>query len=81
MTFKTRSKDFLFTVGCARPLDQAIQHSTTEMLRWLTSDYGLDAVGANILPGQCVQYDMGNVYDPAYTMACKLAKRWLKPRK
>ena len=27
--------DDIFTVGNARPLDQALQHATTEMLRWL----------------------------------------------
>jgi acetamidase/formamidase len=67
----------IFTVGNARPLDQAVQHATTEMLRWLTSDYGLTLQEASILLGQCVDYDLGNVYDPAYTMVCRLAKRWL----
>ncbi len=71
--------DTLFTVGNARPLDQAVQHATTEMLRWLQEDYGLDAVGASILLGQCVEYDLGNMFDPAYTMVCKIAKRWLPP--
>jgi len=71
------SAEHIFTVGNARPLDQCIQHATTEMLNWLTSDYGLDLRSASILLGQCVQYDMGNVFDPAYTMVCKLAKRWL----
>jgi acetamidase/formamidase len=69
--------DEIFTVGNARPLDQAVQHATTEMLRWLIADYGLDPVGASTLLGQCVRYDLGNIYDPAYTMVCKLAKRWL----
>ncbi len=71
--------DCIFTVGNARPLDQCIQHATTEMLAWLTSDYGLDLRSASILLGQCVQYDMGNVFDPAYTMVCRLHKRWLPP--
>jgi acetamidase/formamidase len=71
--------DTLFTVGNARPLDQAMQHATTEMLRWLQEDHGLDAVGASILLGQCVEYDLGNMFDPAYTMVCKIAKRWLPP--
>ena len=70
--------DYIFTVGNARPLDQAVQHATTEMLRWLQADYGLDAVGANILLGQCVEYDLGNMFDPAYTMVCKVPKRWIK---
>lgn len=71
---------FLFTVGNARPLDQAVQHATTEMLRWLQRDYGLDALGANLLLGQCADYDLGNVIDPAYTMVCKLPKKLLPAR-
>jgi acetamidase/formamidase len=67
----------IFTVGNARPLDQAVQHATSEMVRWLMSDYGLDARGACILLGQCVQYDVGNVFDPAYTMVCKVPKALL----
>jgi len=66
--------DSIFTAGNARPLDQALQHATTEMLRWLQSDYGLDLVAASILLGQCVEYQVGNVYDPAYTMVCRLSK-------
>lgn len=72
--------DWIFTVGCARPLDQCVQHATTEMLTWLQQDYGLDALGANLLLAQCVRYDLGNIFDPAYTMVCKLAKRWLPGR-
>ncbi len=68
---------YLFTVGNARPLDEAVQHATTEMLRWLHEDYGLDTASASILLGQCVKYDLGNVFDPAYTMVCKVAKALL----
>ena len=68
----------IFTVGNARPLDQALQHATTEMLRWLEDDYGLDPLGSSILMGQCVEYDLGNMYDPAYTMVSKMAKRYLE---
>jgi acetamidase/formamidase len=68
---------YIFTVGNARPLDQAVQHATTEMLRWLQKGYGLSAREAGILLGYCVEYDIGNMYDPAYTMVCKLPKRYL----
>lgn len=67
----------IFTVGNARPLDQALQHATTEMLNWLGEDFGLDKVAASHLLGQVVRYDVGNVFDPAYTMACRVAKKWL----
>lgn len=69
--------EFIFTAGNARPLDQAVQHATTEMLRWLQQDYDLDALGANLLLAQCVRYDLGNIFDPAYTMVCKVPKRFL----
>lgn len=69
--------DYIFTAGNARPLDQCVQHATTEMIRWLTEDYGLDVVGAQTLMGQTVEYDLGNIFDPAYTMICKMPKRYL----
>jgi acetamidase/formamidase len=72
------SPTHIFAVGNARPLDQAVQHATTEMLRWLADDYGLDARAAGILLGQCAEYDVGNVYDPAYTMVCKVPKHVLE---
>jgi amidase len=65
----------LFTVGNARPLDQALQHATTEMLDWLDTDYGLDIVAASHLMAQTVGYDIGNVYNPAYTVVCRMPLR------
>jgi acetamidase/formamidase len=69
--------DSIFTVGNARPLDQAMQHATTEMARWLRDDYGLDGHDTGILMGQAVRYDLGNMFDPAYTFVCKLPKKVL----
>lgn len=67
----------IFTLGNARPLDQALQHATTEMARWLVQDYGLSILAASHLMGQCVRYDIANVYDPAYTVACRLPRALL----
>lgn len=72
------NKEYIFTAGNARPLDQCVQHATTEMLRWLQSDYELDPRSAHTLLGQCVEYDMGNMFDPAYTMVCKIRKELLQ---
>ncbi|MDB5473367.1 MAG: acetamidase/formamidase protein [Devosia sp.] len=69
--------DSIFTVGNARPLDQALQHATTEMLDWLTSGFGLSPIAASHLLGQVVRYEVGNVFDPAYTMVCKVERKWL----
>ena len=57
----------IFTLGNARPLDQALRHATTEMRRGLQTECGLDASSAHMLLGQFVRYEIGNVFDPAYT--------------
>lgn len=67
----------IFTVGNARPLDQALQHATTAMLDWLMAEHALSHEAASQLMGQCMRYDIGNVYNPAYTIACRIARRWL----
>jgi acetamidase/formamidase len=67
----------IFTVGNGRPLDQALQHATTEMFDWLTSAFKLSPIAASHLLGQVVRYEIGNVFDPAYTMVCKVEKKWL----
>jgi len=71
---RAENADEIMTVGNARPLDQCVQHATTEMVRWLQEDHGLDPRGAHLLLGQCARYDLGNIYDPAYTMVCRIAK-------
>jgi acetamidase/formamidase len=67
--------DEIFTVGNARPLDQALQHATSEMLRWLSTDFGLDPVEASHVLGQCVRFDVANVFNPAYSVACRLSRK------
>jgi acetamidase/formamidase len=69
--------EYVFTIGNARPLDQALQHATTEMVRWLGQRWGLDVTAASTLMGQVVEYEIGNVFDPAYTVVCKMPKRIL----
>jgi len=73
--------DYIFTLGNARPMEEALQHATTEMLAWLQSDYPLDVRGASLLLGMYVEYEIANVYDPAYTIVCKLPKRVLSELK
>lgn len=69
--------DCIFTVGNARPLEQALQHATTEMLDWLEADYGLDAISASHFLGMAVRYDIANVFNPAFSVACRIEKSWL----
>jgi len=74
---RAEDAEFVMAFGNARPLDQAIQHATTELMRLLSEDYGLDFRASSVLLGQCIRYDVGNVYDPAYTAVAKVAKEFL----
>ncbi|MEO7717473.1 MAG: acetamidase/formamidase family protein [Capsulimonas sp.] len=67
----------ILAAGNARPLDQALQHATSEMARWLQEDYALSVTEAHTLMGQCVEYEIANVFDPAYTVVCKMDKALL----
>jgi acetamidase/formamidase len=61
-------------LGSERPLLQALQHATSEMHRWLMADYQLSERGAQILMGQALEYEVGNVVDPHFTMVAKMRK-------
>jgi amidase len=74
---RTENDDYIMAIGNARPLDQALQSATTELMRWLDSDYGLDARAASLLLGQTIEYEIANVFNPAYSVVAKLNKRWL----
>ena len=67
-----RNGSKIFAIGNARPLDQALQHATTELHGWLMADYGLDAVAASHVMGQLARYDIANVFNPAYSVACRI---------
>jgi amidase len=69
--------DYIFTIGNARPLEQALQHATSEMLDWLEADYGLDRISASHFLGMAVRYDLANVFNPAFSVACRIEKSWL----
>jgi acetamidase/formamidase len=77
---RAENEEYVMAVGNARPLDQAVQHATTELMRLLAGDYGLDSRASSVLLGQLIRYDVGNVYDPAYTIVAKVAKRHLPER-
>ncbi len=67
----------IFAVGNTRPLDQPTQRATTEMIRWL-NELSLEGSEGHLLLGQCVEYEIGNMFDPACTVVCKVAKSILR---
>ena len=74
---RAETETHVLAAGNARPLDQALQHATTELMELLLEDYGLSYRASSVLLGQAIEYDVGNVYDPAYTVVAKVEKRLL----
>ncbi len=67
----------IFTFGNGRPLEDALRSATTEMARWLTGDYSFSHARLALLFGQAARYDVASVCSPAYTIVCKVDKRYL----
>jgi len=58
----------------ASSLDRALQMATTDMIRWLISDYKLEPWAAHLLLGMHGRYQVVTV---AGSMAVRIPKRWL----
>lgn len=65
------------TVGCARPLDDALRIAFEEMVYWLEESYGMTAPEAYMLLGQIAEARCTQMVNPKYTYVCKVDKRYL----
>ena len=74
---RIENDEYLIVLGSARPLLQALQHATTELQRWLTTEYGYDERGSSLLMGHAMEYEVVQVVDPHFTIAAKMPKRFL----
>jgi acetamidase/formamidase len=75
---RIETAEYLMVLGSARPLLQALQHATTELQRWLMSDYGFDERGSSMLMGHALEYDIANIVDPHFTVVAKIRKDLLR---
>jgi amidase len=65
------------TIGCARPLDDALRLAFQEMIWWLADDYGFAETEAYLLLGQIAEARCTQMVNPKYTYVCKVDKRYL----
>ena len=76
---RLENDEYIMVLGSARPLLQALQHATTELQRWLMTDYGFSERGSSLLMGHVLEYDIANVVDPHFTVVAKMRKEFLPP--
>jgi amidase len=76
---RLENTDFIMVLGSSRAINEAMQHATTELMRWLMADYGFDERGASLLLGQAMEFEISNVVDPEFTIVAKMRKHYLGP--
>jgi acetamidase/formamidase len=74
---RIESDNQLMSLGAARPLEDAYRISQHDLVGWVGDLTGLDTLDAYQLVSQAGQASVGNVCDPNYVMAAKIAKRYL----
>jgi acetamidase/formamidase len=74
---RVESDDYLMAIGNARPLEDATRIAFVELLLWIESEFGLDRITAYQLCSAVAKIRVGNMVDPAYSVAAKFPKKYL----
>jgi len=74
---RLESDTHIMSAGSARPLEDAFRIASHDMVSWVSSLTGLDALDAYQLVTQAIEAPLANVCDTNYTSLVKLPKRYL----
>ena len=74
---RLESATHIMSTGSARPLEDAFRIASHDMVQWVSSLTGLDALDAYQLVTQATEAPLANVCDTNYTSLVKLPKRYL----
>ena len=77
---RIETRTHICTVGCARPLDDALRIAFEEMVYWLEESYRIPAPEAYMLLGQIAEARCTQMVNPKFTYVCKVDKRYLPSR-
>jgi amidase len=62
------------TVGCARPLEDAMRIAFEELIYWMEDDWGIPATDAYLLLAQVAEARCTQMVNPKYSYICKISK-------
>jgi amidase len=74
---RVENSDYIMTIGAVRPLSDALRIAATEMIDWISTDYGFDKWDAYQVVSQNTTMRVGNMVDPNYTVVVKMPKKLL----
>ncbi|GEM_PF-216781 len=78
---RLENDEYIMTAGSYRPLEDCFRIAYTQMVRWLSTDFGLSLMDAYQLVSQVSKTHVANVVDPNYTIIAKFPKKYLPPNK
>ena len=71
---RAESDEYLMAMGIAGSLNDALQRATTELARWVESEYKLTPNETAIVLGTSIRYDIAEVVDPQVNVVAKVSK-------
>lgn len=74
---RIETAEYVGTVACARPLEDAFRLAVEELVKWMADDYGFTEPEAVLLLGQVAEARCTQLANPKYTYVAKIAKRYL----
>ena len=76
-TPRVLSKDYIMTIGSARPMEDAARIAFYELVTWLEEEYGIEKLMAYQLCSQVARVRLANMVDILYSIVAKFPKRYL----
>src|SRR6202035_1716861 len=74
---RLETKDFIMTIGSARPMEDAARIAYRDLCRWMAADYSFEEIDAYMLLTQAGRVRLGNMVDPKYTLGASIKKTFL----
>ena len=74
---RVEDRSHIMVAASTRPLIDAFKIAHTDLIRWLTADYGFDTWEAYQLLTQVGTARVGNIVDPNFTVVAKFPKKYL----
>lgn len=74
---RLESDEYVMSAGSARPLEDAFRIAQTDLIVWVSEEFGLDTMDTYQLMTQASESPLANVVDPNYTFVCKIRKEYL----
>ena len=74
---RLENKDFIMSLGSARPMEDAARMAYRDLVRWLVTDYGFEESEAYFLATQAGRMRVGNMVDPKYTLGASMLKSYI----